>query len=240
MFKEITSKENARVKYAYELKTSKGRKEHNQFLIEGHKSLELALKAGLVTDIFTTKKLKGISEDINQYLVSQEIIDKLAYSKSPEGVVFIANCIEEKEPTNPSKVVYLDHVSDPGNMGTIIRTALAFSYDAVCLSNNCVSIYNEKTIAASKGAIFLLPIYHKDIKEFDSSYKVIVSTLSERSIELDKVSKEDKFVLVLGNEAHGVSEDSIEKADILVKIPVNNIDSLNVSIAAGILMYHLK
>ena len=189
---------------------------------------------------FTTKKLNNIPDSVNQYLVKQDLIEKVAFSKNPEGVVFIANNIEPAVIDDMKKVIYLDHINDPGNMGTIIRTALAFDYDGIMLSNDCVSIYNEKVVAASKGAIFLLPIGYCDIGEIDKSYKVIVSTLSEKSVNLAEVKKEDKFVLVLGNEAHGVSEESISRADTMVKIPVNNIDSLNVSVAAGILMYSLK
>ena len=240
MIKEITSRENPRVKYAYSLKNPKGRKENHQFLAEGYKALELALKAGLVTDVFTVKEIDNLPININQYICKEDIIEKIAYSTNPEGVVFISNYVSNKKPSIMNKVVYLDHINDPGNMGTIIRTALAFNYDAVVISKDSVSIYNEKVVAASKGAIFLLPIIESDIKDFDSSFKVIVSTLNDKSIDLNNVKKTDKFVLVLGNETHGVSEDSIARANLMVKIPISNIDSLNVSVAAGILMNYLR
>ena len=240
MIKEITSRENPRVKYAYSLKNPKGRKENRQFLAEGYKALELALKAGLVTDVFTVKEIDNLPININQYICKEDIIEKIAYSTNPEGVVFISNFVSNEKPSIMNKVVYLDHINDPGNMGTIIRTALAFNYDAVVISKDSVSIYNEKVVAASKGAIFLLPIIESDIKDFDSSFKVIVSTLNDKSIDLNNVKKMDKFVLVLGNETHGVSEDSISRADLMVKIPISNIDSLNVSVAAGILMNYLR
>ncbi len=240
MLKEITSRENSKIKYAVELQSNKGRKEHGQFLAEGIKSLELALKANLVTDIFTVKKLKDIPDSVNQYIVPLDLIEKIAFSKNPEGIVFIANNIVQADTSKMNKIVYLDHINDPGNMGTIIRTALAFNYDGVVLSKDCVSIYNEKVIAASKGAIFLLPIGYQNIHDFDETYHFIVSTLSNESKDLADVKSHEKIVLVLGNEAHGVSEESLKRADELVKIPVNNIDSLNVSVAAGILMYSLK
>mgnify|MGYP003301742216 CR=1 FL=1 len=152
----------------------------------------------------------------------------------------ICNYITNDIPKDSKKIIYLDHVNDPGNMGTIIRTALAFDYDGIVVSKDCVSVYNEKVVSATKGALFLIPIVEGDIKDFDSSYKVIVSTLSDKTVALNEVKKPEKFVLVLGNEAHGVSQESIDRADLLVKIPVNNIDSLNVSVAAGILMNHLR
>ncbi len=240
MIKFITSRENPRVKYAVSLQSNKGRKENQQFLAEGHKSLELAIKAKLVTDVFTLKEIENLPEEINQYVVEPDIVDKIACSKNPEGVVFISNFIRNSKPSKLNKVIYLDHIQDPGNMGTIIRTALAFNYDAVCLSKDCVSIYNDKVIAATKGALFLMPIFEDDLSSFDSSYKVVVSTLSNESKEINAIAKQNRFVLVLGNEAHGVSQESLDRADLMVKIPVSNIDSLNVSVAAGILMHHLR
>ena len=126
MIKYITSRENPRVKYAFSLKSSKDRKANEQFLAEGYKSLELAIKSNLVTDIFTTKEIEGIPEFINQYIVKPDIIEKIAVSKNPEGIVFVSNFIRSKKPSKLNKIVYLDHIQDPGNMGTIIRTALAF------------------------------------------------------------------------------------------------------------------
>lgn len=240
MIKSITSRENTKIKYAYSLHTPKARKENHQFLAEGVKSLELAIKAKMVKDVFTIKEIPSLPEEINQYIVPEDIINKIAFSTNPEGVVFICDYLSNKAPKKMDKVVYLDHINDPGNMGTIIRTALALDYDAVVISEGSVSIYNEKTVAASKGAIFLMPILEGKITDFDSSYKVIVSTLNDKSIDLNEVKKEDKFVLVLGNEAHGVSSESIERADTMVKIKISNIDSLNVSVAAGILMNHLR
>ena len=123
--------------------------------------------------------------------------------------------------------LYLDEINDPGNMGTLIRTALAFDYDQVVLSENCVSIYNEKVIAASKGAIFAIPVLKGNLKDYKETHQIIVSELSKNA---------EKFVLVLGNEAHGVSAKTSKLADVQVIIPIKNIDSLNVSVAGGILM----
>ncbi len=239
MINKITSKTNSKIKYAYSLHQAKERRENHQFLAEGFKSLELALKAGLVKEIYTLKPLPKIDKSIMQYLVNEEIIEKLAFSSSPEGVVFLCD-MPVNVPSKLSKVVYLDGVSDPGNMGTIIRTAFAFGYDVVIVSNDSCNIYNEKVIAASKGSIFLMPILEGGIDKYLSNQKVIISTLNDKSISLDEVKTPESFFLVLGNEAHGVSTAVTEKGDIFVKIPMGNIDSLNVSIAGGILMYHLR
>ena len=239
MIKEITSKDNNKIKYAASLKLPKFRKENKEFLAEGKKSLELALKAGVVKEIFTTKKLLGIKNDICQYFINESLLKKISSTQNPEGIVFVCN-MQERNPKRLNKVVYLDHVSDPGNMGTIIRTALAFNYDAVVISNGSCDVYNEKVIAASKGAIFLIPILNKELAEIRKDKTVVVSALNDKAIELSDIKVTKPFVLVLGNEAHGVSEETLKDADIITKIDISNIDSLNVSVAAGILMHALK
>lgn len=239
MVKQITSKANSKIKFIVSLQNSKTRKEHKLFLAEGYKSLAMALDTKLVKEIYTLKELPDVNKDIPQYVVSEEIMDKISTSKSPEGVVFVCEI-----PTNPSykegKLIYLDHVSDPGNAGTIIRTALAFGYDAVIFSNDSVDIYNEKVISATKGAIFAIPVVKKDIKEIKKDHQIICSTLSDKSVNLEDAKAKKSFILVLGNESHGVSEEVVKMSDLLVKIPMNVMDSLNVSIAAGILMYYFK
>ena len=236
MIKVITSKDNPRVKYALSLKESKNRKANKEFLCESKKSLYMALEKGLVKEVFTLEYLP-IPEDIKQNIVSEDVLKKISYSVSPE-VVFIAKEVENK-PSKLDKLVYLDHISDPGNMGTLLRTALALGYDAVILSKDTVSIYNEKVLAASKGAIFSLPILFNDINSF-KDHQIIVSTLSDKSLDLSSFKPEKPFILVLGNESHGVSKEIINSADILVKIPMKDIDSLNVAVAGGILMYELS
>ena len=239
MIKEITSKDNNKLKHAASLKESKYRKEYNEFLSEGYKSLEMAMLSGNVKEIFTVKPIEGIPNDITQYLVKEDLLKKISSNKNPEGVVFVCNIVNRK-PKKLNKVVYLDHINDPGNMGTIIRTALAFDYDAIIVSEGSCDIYNEKVVSASKGAIFSLPIFHGELNEYREGRKVIVSALNEKAVDIKDVQKPDSFILVVGNEANGVSEAIIASADIVTKIEIKNIDSLNVAIATGILMDHLR
>ncbi len=239
MIKEITSPQNNKIKHATSLKLGKYRQQYQEFLAEGYKSLELALQAGIVKEIFTLKEIPNIKQDIVQYIVNLPLLKKLSSTQNPEGVVFV--CLKQnKKPKKLDKVVYLDKISDPGNMGTIIRTAFAFNYDAVILSDECCDPYNEKVVAASKGAIFLIPVIQQDLSSLKEKRTIVVSTLSEKAQELNDVHINKPFVLVLGNEAHGVSESSLLLADVLVKIDISNIDSLNVSVAAGILMHHFR
>ena len=148
MIKIITSKNNDKVKYAVSLKDNKNRKKENKFLGEGKKSLELALQAGLVVEVFAYESLL-IDESIPQYLVNEEVMKKLSSSVTPEGVVFIAKVPEFKK-DNFKKILFLDSINDPGNLGTLTRTALAFGYDAVVTSPDSVSVYNEKALAACR------------------------------------------------------------------------------------------
>ena len=239
MISYISSRTNQKVVHASKLKNTKEIKESQEFLIEGRKSLDLALKAGLVKEVFTLKEL-DIDGSIPQYLVNEMIIENISSNQNPEGVIGVCQTLDNIKPKKMSKVVYLDNVQDPGNMGTIIRTALALNYDAIILSENCVSIYNPKVVSATKGAMFLIPILSGNIKDYQNGRLVITSTLNEQSIPLDELKKPTSFILVLGNEAHGVSEEIIKNSDVFVKIPIDNIDSLNVAVAGAILMYHLK
>lgn len=238
MIETITSKTNSKIKYACSLKTSKGRNEHHQFIAEGYKALEMALEAKVVKEVFSLEKIK-LPKDVKLTLVSEEVLKKLSNMVSPEGVVFICDFFPiDSELGN--RIVYLDGVNDPGNMGTIIRTALALGYDAVCYSSGTVSPYNEKVIAASKGSIFKIPVIEMDLCILKLKYQIIVSALSESAIEPKKVKTNENCVLVLGNETHGVKEETLALADVVVKIPIASIDSLNVAIAGGILMYTLS
>lgn len=240
MIKIISARTNQVIKDACSLKNSKERKARSLFLSEGKKNFEMALEAGLVTAVFTLSEIKGLNAKITQYIVTPEIIEKLSSYKNPEPLIFIARSKEETIPEIHNKLLYLENIADPGNMGTIIRTALALNYDAIFLSDNCVDVYNEKVVAASKGAIFKMPIIKDNPFEMFKEFKLIVSCLTDDAIEIKQCQKVEKFILALGNEARGVSQELLNKADIRVKIPMKDIDSLNVAVAAGILMYHLN
>ena len=211
---EILSKNNQKIKDACALRLKKIRQEKGLFLMEGIKNLDMALKYGVVKQIFTKIGLPKLNQDIECYKVNDEVLRKLANSENPEGIVFVCEQLKpRKDKETYRKIVYLDNINDPGNLGTILRTAVAFNYDAVILSKSSVDIYNEKVVAASKGAL----------------RKVIVSALDDAT-PLSECPKENNFVLVLGNESHGVSPEIIKKANKVVKIEMNDsIDSLNVA-----------
>ena len=240
MIKEIRSRQNELVKEVAKLSDAKARKQQKLFKVEGFHMLEMAKEANLIHSVFTLKEIANLDSKIPQYLVSEEVLEKLSSTKTPQGVVCVCHLLNEK-PIKSDKVLYLDDVSDPGNLGTILRTALAFGYDDVILSKNCCSIYNEKTLQASQGAIFKLNIVTDlDLSKLKANGYQILATEIKGSISLEEVSKPEKLVLVLGNEAHGVSEAILKLADKRIRIDIKNIDSLNVAIAGAIAMFKFK
>lgn len=240
MIDYIDSRSNKKVKYAKSLTIKKYREEFHEFLSEGFKNLELAIQSGLLKSVFATSKIKGIPEGVEFNLVKEDVLEYLAESKSPEGVVFICAIPEHNYQKSMQKLVYLDELNDPGNVGTILRTALAFGFDGVVVSPNTVDLYNPKVVAASKGAIYMIPTFRGELEEYKDDRAVIVSALHAKSIELKKVKKSDRIILVIGSESHGVRESVLAQADVVTKIEIDNIESLNASVAAAILMYELK
>ncbi len=234
MIQVVTSKDNKHIKFAASLKEKKYREEHKMFLAETKKALEMAILANSIYEVFTSEYL-DIPEEIPQYLVKEDLLKKISNNVNPEGVVFIAKMMD-KEVKEPHKILYLEEITDPGNMGTLIRTALAFSYDLVVASDNSVSFYNEKVVNSSKGAIFAIPTKVGKLSSFKGTHQIIVSNLSKNSLPLNQLKFKKDFVLVLGNESRGVSSETRKLADEEVIIPIANIDSLNVSVAGGILM----
>ena len=240
MIKEIKSRQNDLIKEVSKLSNPSFRKEKGQFKVDGFHMIEMAKSSNFLEAVFLLKEIKDLDKNISQYIVNEEIMEKISMAKSPQGIVSICKIKEEKEITS-NKVLYLDDVSDPGNLGTILRTALAFGFFDVILSKNCCSIYNEKTLQASQGAIFSLNIVqdYSLTKLKEKGYKIYATEING-SVSLKNIKKESKIVLVLGNEAHGVSKVVLDQADLRIRIDIENIESLNVAIAGAIAMYELN
>ncbi|MCI6330233.1 MAG: RNA methyltransferase [Erysipelotrichaceae bacterium] len=243
MIINISSKQNTKIKEIGKLISDNSyRKERNEFVIEGFHLLEMALEDKLVKAIFSLEPIKNIDEKITNYIVSEDILKKISTQKNPQGVVAICSMRKEKEISH-NNVLYLDGVSDPGNLGTLLRTALAFSFKDVILSKGSVSLYNEKTISSSQGAIFRLNIISGDEQNLidlkEKGYKILATEI-KGSVELKNIKKSDKQVLILGNEAHGVNEKILNLADERIRIDINEIESLNVAICGAIMMHYLR
>ncbi len=237
--KEITSASNPLIKDLLRLNKVKEAKELNKVLLEGRDLLDLAYLHHNLDLVLTCLK-EEIYDGVETIYVPKFILEKLSSNKSTQDMIGVGH-YEFNNQVKGRRLVYLDGVQDPGNVGTIIRTALAFSYDGVILSSDSASIYNTKVIQSSKGAIFSLPLYLdtslNDLK--NEGYNIIVTAL-HNSIPYEEVKLDDKFVIVLGNEGQGVKKENISLATHVVKIDMDNIDSLNVAIAGGILLNHYK
>lgn len=235
MIYKIDSRQNSKIKDLVKLSNPKFSKEQKLFKIEGFHALEMAKESGVLKSVFVTKEIKDL--DVDQYVISSQLMETISSAKSPQGVICVCEFIKEKK-TFGDKILCLDNVSDPGNLGTLLRTALAFGYDDVILLDGC-SQYNEKVLQSTQGAIFKLNILNdfdlKSLKNYE-----IYATEIKGSVDLSTISSKTKHILVLGNEAHGVSKDILNLATKKVRIDIENIESLNVAIAGAIAMYQLS
>lgn len=232
--KEITSTKNPLIKELLELKKSSIKKQKQMFLVDGEDFIFLAHEKKLLKMILTLSYQEKY-DDVEQIIVTKPILDKLSSNVNSSSMIGVCSFFIQKEIIG-NKLIYLDGVQDPGNVGTIIRTALAFNYDGVILSNDTASIYNDKVISSTKGALFKIPLYlDVNINELKDKYCLVATSL-HNALNYKDFKNRDKFILILGNEGQGVKKEIIEIASYNVKIPMDNIDSLNVAIAGGILM----
>jgi TrmH family RNA methyltransferase len=235
----IQSKDNSKVKEAFKAKEGKG----ETFLVEGFHLVEMALSHQMADAIFSRSDYQA---SVPVYRVTPEIIAKLSSTVTPEGIVALCHKIPANPPSN-SRLLYLDEVRDPGNVGTLLRTALAFGFQDVILSKGSAEAYSSKVLLASQGAIFALNFAEskqspeQDIADLKArGYRIIVTDLKAAVPPEEIETLDQKICLVLGNEARGVSPSILSQAHQAVRIPMGGIDSLNVAIAGGILLYLLS
>lgn len=234
--KVITSVNNSYIKELYELKKNNVKKEKQLFLVEGNDFIEIAYNECLIVSLLVLS-FDERYPNVEQIVVNEAILHKLSNNKSCNNMMGVCRYFKPKEIEKKSKLLYLDGVQDPGNVGTLIRTSLAFNYDGVILSDDSASIYNDKVISASKGALFKISIYQNiSLETLKEKGFEIVSTSLANACDYRDFKNKNNFVLVLGNEGQGVKQKNLDISSIIVKIPMSDIDSLNVAIAGGILM----
>ena len=243
----ITSKANSVVKNAKKLHQKKYRK--SAYLIEGWHLFEEAVQAAVTIEkIFALESYREQLVAFPQTVwVSEDILLDLADSQTPQGIVAVVQKEEvEQVDLNQGKFLFLEDVQDPGNVGTIIRTADAAGFTGVIVSDKSADIYSLKTLRSMQGNHFHLPIYRmssqrllKEAKE--AAIPVLATTLSKDSVDYRELPPIENFVLVMGNEGQGISPLMAESADQLVHISMKGqAESLNVAVAAGILIFHLS
>lgn len=243
----ITSKANSVVKNAKKLHQKKYRK--SAYLIEGWHLFEEAVQAGVTIEkIFALESYRDQLAAFPQTVwVSEEVLRDLADTQTPQGIVAV---IQKEEVDLPDlrqgKFLFLEDVQDPGNVGTMIRTADAAGFTGVIVSDKTADIYSLKTLRSMQGSHFHLPIYRLPLATFAEEAKrsnlpILATTLSRESKDYRELSPLENFVLVMGNEGQGISSVMAESADQLVHIGMKGrAESLNVAVAAGILMFYFS
>lgn len=240
---EITSVNNAYIKELVKLKHKKYRDQKRSFLIEGIHLCEEANNAGVLQQLIIRKDCTYQTTFDNTLLVSDEVMNKLSTTVSLVDVIGLCSFFDQTEEIG-NKVVILDNVQDPGNVGTIIRTAIAFGFNDIFLSLDSVDLYNEKLIRSSQGAIFKANIRSINSIELISKLKQddykVYGTALDKASGLQSFERIDKVALVFGNEGQGVSKELLNVCDDNIFIEIQGFESLNVAIAAGICLYHFR
>ena len=243
----ITSKANSVVKNAKKLHQKKYRK--SAYLIEGWHLFEEAVQAGVTIEkVFALESYRDQLAAFPQTIwVSEEILLDLADTQTPQGIVAVIQKEEVGLPDfSQGKFLFLEDVQDPGNVGTMIRTADAAGFTGVIVSDKSADIYSLKTLRSMQGSHFHLPIYRMPLASFveeakKSDLPILATTLSRESKDYRELSSLENFVLVMGNEGQGISSVMAESADQLVHIGMKGrAESLNVAVAAGILMFYFS
>ncbi len=222
----------------------------NYFLIEGVHLIDEALKNNLVKEIFLVEKFLSIYKNFpNICLVNDKVIKKLSSVEEPQGI--IALC-EKKQvhKSNNNKILILDSIQDPGNLGTIIRSAAAFNFDKIIASPNSVSLYNQKVLRSTQG-LFMKVEYETENLDLTfkklklQKYHIFSTFLNEKDnleiIDLiNKIDNNKQIALVIGSEAKGINLKYAKYIDTNLKLNTNSVESLNLAVAGSILMYILN
>ncbi|MBQ3226690.1 MAG: RNA methyltransferase [Clostridia bacterium] len=248
--KQITSSENSVVKALRKLEKKKYREEYGLFAVEGLRACSLAANSPYAIDAFYLSEsflaeYQGDNrfwEAFPCYLLTDRIFASVCDTQTPQGILCTAKIVQGADIFKHCRYIYLDNVRDPGNVGTIIRTADALGFDCVLLSEGCADVYSPKVIRSTMGSIFSVQIVAdceiSVLEELQKSgCQIVSSALTDASQNLYEANFEERIVFVVGNEANGVSDEILDLSDLTVKIPmVGEAESFNVSIAAALLM----
>lgn len=249
---EITSSSNSKCKYIKSLAQKKARQKHGEYIIEGIKSVKDVLKSDrvvtalYVSDDFYNNEQFDYPKDIPLFTVMNDVFQKVCDTKAPQGILAVVkiNITDNFTPDLSNVYIYCDGVSDPGNLGTIIRTADAAGFSGVLLSDGCVDIYNPKTVRSSMGSFFNIEIVTEVSYEQlgiykDNGFQLVGGALNGKTVDYRQVDMKKPTIIIVGNEANGISDEVIKMCQ-CVKIPIiGKAESLNVGVAAAILMYEL-
>ena len=246
---EITSTQNDLVKYAVKLQDSKFRKSEKLILLDGAKTIQGIIDTGACFEYLFIKKDNELSKKakVNKLVfVNDEILKKISTTKSPTDAIGIIRepKIKQEDFFSLNKVALIDGIKDAGNLGTIIRSAVAFSIDGIVLYGDCVDLYNTKTIRATAQNMFKIPIIAiKDIsfiKELKKDKKLI-STVVNSNNDILNYNFDEKFIIAFGSEATGVSDEILNLSDEKLTFKMDNeVESINLGVCASVTFALMK
>ena len=238
----IESTSNNKIKDIRKLNEKKYRDEEKKYIIEGEHLVLEAYKAGNLEEVILCDR--DIDLDVEKIYVTESVMKTI--STLPSKVDIIGVCSLKENDIDLSKnILILDGVQDPGNLGTIIRSAVAFNLTNIILSEDTVDLYNIKTLRSAQGMNFHLNIKRINLEEYipflkENGYKIWGTDVTN-GIDIKNASKDEKYAIIMGNEGKGMSANIKELCDKFVYVNMNdNCESLNVGVCASIIMYELN
>lgn len=246
--KRITSAQNEYIKMLSKLSSKKHREEAGVFLAEGEHLAEMVCASDYQVDnLIMTEEYYGKNTEKfqqNVIIVPESIMSKISDAKTPQGVVAIVNLPQNNTKLTVGRYIYCDNLQDPGNIGTIIRTADAFSFSGVILSKGCADVFSPKVIRSTQGSLFNISVLTEVDVEFlhevKQNFKITSTALYGDCVAVKEMNVEKNQIFVIGNEGSGVSREILEISDEIVYIPMSGkAESLNAAVAASILMYEV-
>lgn len=236
---KITSVNNDLIKETAKLLRGKYRDETGLFLIEGMKGIEEAVNAKLeIVHIFSAEGFEDLPQRIE---VTEPILAKISDAKTPPKAVAVVKQPKYEWSKDYKKVILLEGIKDPGNMGTILRSASAFGIDAIILYGDTVDLYNPKCVRSTVGNLWKVPVFKmNDLNKFNDYERIATLPTGKDSVSLRNYQPAERVLIMFGSEAGGLSEELKNFATKNLTIEMDkNVESLNLSISASIVMYKL-
>ena len=238
----IESVDNNKIKDIRKLKEKKYRDSEKLFLIEGEHLVLEAYKAGILKSVILCNY--DLDIEVEKIIVSEKVMSTISELPSKVNVIGVCEIIDNKIDLT-STVLMLDGVQDPGNLGTIIRSSVAFNIKNIVLSKTCVDLYNTKVLRGAQGMNFHLNIIRDDLVNVIDILKnnnyTIYGTDVVNGINIKDVKKDGKYAIIMGNEGNGISPEVKSKVDKNIYIDMNKkCESLNVGVSASIILYELS
>lgn len=239
----ITSLDNEKVKYYCKLQKKKYRDNNSEFIVEGEHLVLEAYKAGVLKEVLLEEDTL-LPIDIEQIEVSKEVLKKISALNTPPKMIGL--CDKIIDTTIGKRILIIDEIQDPGNLGTIIRSAVAFNIDTIVIGDNTVDVFSPKVVRATQGMIFHVPIVIYPIDKLIPILKKlnipVLATNVKYGEEVKNLSYQEKqvFSLIIGNEGNGVNPKYLEQSDKFIYVPMNDVvESLNVAVATSIILYEM-